>query len=174
MFWLAMVTLHLTPYYRGIRYHTNTLPKYDAAVTDLDECRGATVDGEYAYYLTKKGGQACLKGTKGTVTNAAAADPKAVCPKQGKEVTFGADVVEGHSCPIQVALTGYLIDVASFDSDVDPETHDLKAACPDPTACAWARRARHRRRDGLGQARNRRPHGQVKGAPVEPHSMRAA
>ena len=26
MFWLAMVTLHLTPYYRGIRYHTDTLP----------------------------------------------------------------------------------------------------------------------------------------------------
>ena len=58
--------------------------------------------------------------------------PKAVCPKQGKEVTFGADVVEGHSCPIQVALTGYLVDVASFDGDLDPETHDLKAACPDP------------------------------------------
>ena len=26
VFWLAMVTLHLTPYYRGIRYHTDTLP----------------------------------------------------------------------------------------------------------------------------------------------------
>ena len=96
--------------------------KYDAAVVDLDECRGATVDGEYAYYLTKKGGQACLKGSKGTVTNAAAVDPKAVCPKQGKEVMFGADVVDGHECPIQVALTGYLVDVASFDSDLDPAT----------------------------------------------------
>lgn len=106
----------------------------DGGAPDLDECHGATLaDGSYAYYLTEEEphGPTCLKGAiVGTANNEAPAE-KRVCPKQGKEVSFLQDAtVEGLACELELDVTGYLVDAATWTSAVDPATFDLKAACP--------------------------------------------
>ena len=38
---------------------------------------------------------------------------------------------------MELDVTGYLVDAATWTSAVDPATFDLKAACPDAAACAY-------------------------------------